>query len=148
MSFGILNESVLDELYKSVDENIIESFECQHKEIYKEMYRTQNKFNLLPGHKIQILELATRQSKKQTAMQSDDDLFSINAGFFSPIMREIVYSAKSNHNKHPNARRYSDLLTDFSMYNYIMAGRECYEVLSANLPIPKAGTLRNFIFFI
>lgn len=145
-SFGILKESVLNELYKSVDENIIESFECQHKEIYKEMYRKQNQFNLLPGHKVQILQLATGQSKKQNAMKSDDDLFSINAGFFSPIMREIVHSAKSNHNKHPNARRYSDLLTDFSMYNYIMAGKACYEVLSANLPMPKAGTLRNFIF--
>lgn len=134
--FAILDESVLNELYKSVDENIIESFECQHKEIYKEMYRKQNQFNLLPGHKVQILQLATGQSQKQNAMKSDDDLFSINAGFFS----------KSNHNKHPNARRYSDLLTDFSMYNYIMAGKACYEVLSANLPMPKAGTLRNFIF--
>lgn len=85
-SLGILDESVLDELYKSVDENIIESFECQHKEIYKGMYRKQNQFNLLPGHKLQILELATIQSMKQTArqtaMKSDDGLLNINADFF------------------------------------------------------------------
>lgn len=150
-SLGCLTENILHEIYESVDQKLIESFECDHMQTYLELFQNQKQFSLLPGHKIQILEMAKRivisKSESHSNGPGKYDAFHINSGCFSPVMRELIHSARTNHDKHPSAHRYSNLLTNFAMYNYIMAGKQCYEVLTANMPLPKPGTLRNNFFF-
>lgn len=68
----------------------------------------------------------------------------INSAAFSPIMVELIRSALKNQNKAPNARRFSEVIMNFSIYLYIMAGKACYEIISSNLPLPKANTISEY----
>lgn len=72
------------------------------------------------------------------------DLFSIDNPNFSNLLKEMITSALKNGNKPPQARRYSEVLLDFSMYMFMLSGRALYETLSENLPIPKSSTIRRY----
>lgn len=136
-----LNESNLNQLEDNVDQNrclIPMHLKCNHVEIYAE----QEKFKLLLGHRAMLLKWSENLLQSRNL---PDNQFSTNSAAFSPITRQIVLTALSNHNKLPNGRRYSDLLTNFAIYIYIMAGKACYEILAANLPLPTAGSISKFL---
>lgn len=67
--------------------------------------------------------------------------FTVENPAFSTVLREIISSALTNFNRDPKTRVFSDLLMKFSIYIYILAGIASYEVISANLPLPKATTI-------
>lgn len=93
--------------------------------------------NIFTGHRAVILDWCQNKLNEQPS----DDTFSIKDVSFSPILREMIISASSNYHKTPNAHRFSKLLMDFSVYMYIMAGKATYDILCANLPLPKSGTV-------
>lgn len=62
------------------------------------------------------------------------------------LLKEFIASSMNNFKKMPNSRRYSQVIQDFSTYIYILCGRYCYEVISKNLPLPQASTVRKHYF--
>lgn len=140
-SLKCINEKHLNDLEEYVNQNrqIIQGLDCKHSNVYG----AQNKFQLMPGHRAYILKWCENQHQNQSHA---DDIFKeslLNHPAFSTIMVDIIRSALNNHTRSPNARRFSDVLMNFCTYLYIMAGKASYELISANLPIPKAKTIRK-----
>lgn len=128
----------LIELEKYVEDNrsIIHGLSCNHKQIYEKKI-----FEFLPGHRVLILKWCVDELKMIPTEKITE-----NHPAFSPILREIIHCALSNHIKPPNRHRFSEMLMNFSIYIYIMAGKAAYEILCANLPLPKAKTISKSLF--
>lgn len=126
-----MDEEKLNELEEKTDFN--QKFDCSHLKIYNE----QKKFKLLLGHRYLILKFCQDLSM----VDKSNSEVRIDHPAFSPIMIEMIRSALTNYQKTPNTRRFSNLLMDFSICLYIMAGKACYEMVSGNLPIPKPITI-------
>lgn len=145
-SLKCINQDRLNELEVHINENRenLEVLICAHKNRYLE----QRKFHFLPGHSALMLNWCENevQNLLQDEVQNKTETFNINDPAFSRILKEIITSGLSNHSKRPNVHRFSEMIMDFSIYLYIMAGKSCYETLSANLPLPKAGTVCKLIF--
>lgn len=137
-SLMCIESEQLKNLEKYVEENhlINEEITCEHEKLYSKM----TNFEFLPGHRAALLDWC---QNKLTCSKSNT--FTVEHEAFSPILREIISHALSNHRKPSNSHRYSQLLMDFSIYMYIMAGKACYEILCANLPLPKAGTVGKIV---
>lgn len=142
-----LNENNLNQLEDNVNQNrylIPMHLKCDHVEVYAQ----QGKFNLLLGHRAMLLkwsENLVQVQRNQTFGAAPIRQFSTNDAAFSPVTRQIILTALSNYNKLPNGRRFPELLTNFAIYIYIMAGKACYEILAANLPLPTAGSISKLI---
>lgn len=141
LSLKLITEDHMNKIEKDIHtgrETILNGLSCTHANIY----RSQTMFKFLPGHRVIILEWpATILSDKKS--NERDQTFTVNHPAFSPICREIISSALTNYNRDPKGRTFSDLLMKFSIYVYILAGKSSYEVISSNLPLPKAGTIRK-----
>lgn len=137
-SLKCMNSNLISEIEKDVenDRSFLENLTCDHKN----RYLNHNKFEFIPGHRALIIDWC------ENDLNSDDrnDVFDKNHPAFSYILKELIDSAMQNYKKHPNTRRYSNKLKDFCIFLYIMAGRACYETLSENLPIPKAGSICKY----
>lgn len=140
-----IDEKNLDDLEKYVDQDrtILENpnLKCQHISIYV----NQSKFSFLPMHRIILLNWSSHFTNSK---ESDQNLINIEHPAFSPILRAMIRTALSNYDKYPHNNRFPELLFDFSIYLYIMSGRACYETISANLPLPKAGTVGEEYLFL
>lgn len=139
------NENIRD-LEEYVKKNrsslTLENLECAHKNRYLET----RKFEFLIGHKALLIDWCKNYLNDPDNL-APKDVFIGNHSSFSVILRELVYSAVSNEHKNATNHRYSDKLMDFCIYLFIMSGKACYEFMSANLPIPKAGTICKFKLF-
>lgn len=137
-SLMCVSDEQLTNLEKHVEENrwITDELTCSHAK----SYGTLTKFQFLPGHRVTLLDWC---QNKLTCNEPDNETskFTVDNAAFSPVLRELIAYALSNHQKPPNSHRFSQLLMDFSIYIYIMAGKACYEILCANLPLPKSGTV-------
>lgn len=100
-------------------------------------YRKQHSFSFLPAHRLIILDLPETLSDSI----AKPDLFPADHPAFSYILKEMISSALKNFNRPQTGRRYSKGLLDFSMYICMSGGRATYEILSENLPMPKASTI-------
>lgn len=138
-SLMCINDEQLTNLEKYVDENrcIIEELACEHGK----SYGTLTKFKFLPGHRAILLDWCQKELTREDSAYETQQTFTVENPAFSPILREMIANGLSNHQKPPNSHRFSQLLMDFSIYIYIMAGKSCYEILCANLPLPKTGTV-------
>lgn len=138
-----LNEDMLNQLENQIHQDnqsiakVKQICSCDHLKLYEE----QENFKFLLGHRAMILKWCEGKNPKQS---TSNDSFQINNPAFSPVMREIIRASLLNHNKHPNTRRFSELLMNFSIYIYIMAGKACYEIISANIVLPKAQTIGKY----
>lgn len=131
---GISDEKIT-ELEKKVEKNrsIIEGIACEHAKSYNKS----TKFEFLPGHRSLLLDWCQNDLHKV----EENRTFTTENAAFSPLLREIINSALFNHNISKNGHRFSEAIMDFSIYLYVMAGKACYEMLCANLPLPKSGTV-------
>lgn len=132
-----MTEANLIDLENHISENkrIVENIaECLHIKNYQDG----KNFKFLPGHKTLILNLS-QGVNRDTNLSTNSIMIEHPA--FSPLLRSSIKTALNNHEKIPTQKRYPDLLKDFSIYLYIMAGRACYEVIAANLPLPSASTI-------
>lgn len=114
------------------DRTIVENIktECVHIKNYK---NDQN-FKFLPGHRFLILKFSQNPVQEVKNRTFEHPSFSI-------LLQSLIQTALNNYEKPSTNKRYSELLTDFAIYVYIMAGKACYEVISANLPMPSANTI-------
>lgn len=143
-SLKCLNQSNLTDLEQYIEQNreVIGdvTLECNHIQNYK----MQKPFKFLPGHKQVLLNWC--QNVISDAIITEDK-FSLNHPALQPVLREIIIASISNYNKSANIRRFSNLLMKFATYIYILAGKQCYEVLCSNLTLPKSGTICKLFFF-
>lgn len=74
-------------------------------------------------------------------------MFTTEHPAFSAILRELISSALTNFNRDPKGRKYSEILFDFAIYMYILAGKASYEVMCGNLPLPQVTTICKCLIF-
>lgn len=144
-----LTELQLNQLEENINKNriILESIEieCSHKE----MYKSRQNFKFLPGHRTLILRFA--QSLAQSSRQANTEKLAektFDRTFEHPalsiLLQNLIQTALSNYeNSSSTSNRYPKLLMDFGIYIYITAGKACYEVIAANLPLPSASAICN-----
>lgn len=143
----LLDESNLERLENFIGndwQSILGSVtKCDHFKIYTK----QQKFKFLEGHKRLLLNWCKELNEKKLDGKSQlaEQSFVENPAF-SPIMKVMITAALNNFQKPANTRRFPDLLKDFATYIYIMAGKATYEILAANIHLPKAKTICTFVF--
>lgn len=169
LCFENMNNDYLLELENYIEEhlrNVAEDLKCSHSESYSKILI--GKFHFLPGHRKLVLNFKKlfsfeselqRESVEPTLSKSV--LFSMNfervleelkdlvkdAPAFSGLLREIIQSAVENYSKSPNNHRYSQFIKYFAMYLFLLCGRQSYELLCANLPLPAVSTICKLILF-
>lgn len=130
-NLDVINSEALELIDNYYNENrsLIEKIPACHKKIYEKL----TTFQILPAHKITLLNLANNCQRT----------FEYTNPAFSKLLNEIIKCNLNNLNKTSNTHRYSDFIFDFSMYLYIMGGRALYEVIQANLSLPAVSTIRK-----
>lgn len=136
--FSLLNldDSAITLIDQHLDQNrhLIESLNCSHKQIYS----TQPKIQLLPGHRLLLSKLPEFiESQLATKSRNVD----VGHQAFSPVLKTMISTALDNYDKPPNTHRYPKLLTDFSIYTYLSSGKSSYKMICRNLPLPKESTV-------
>lgn len=128
-------------------QNTIENLKCCYSDVYQMDVRNKQ-FEFISEHKDIILNLSNQSgtSSETHSQFSLDQLHQMseivaNNPAFSNVMKELIQTAITNYEKSPNLYRYSDILKYFATYVYLLCGRQCYEVLSNNLPMPAASTI-------
>lgn len=141
LSLKRLNDPELIKLEEYVGQNhwITEKLRCDHAKVYQ----TSTKFAFLPGHRALLLDWCQNLGQNESKIDEIEEFIKNNSAS-SPILRELISNELSNYGKPSQSRRFSRVLVDFSIYLYIMSGKACYEVLCANLPLLKAGTVRKY----
>lgn len=152
-----LKEQDLKMIEAFVNKNLrstVQSLTCCQSQIYQ----SQKEFEFVPGHRKFILHLATQLRLKREQSVSINDLLASKDipqqirehPSFSCLLKEFVSNSMNNFNKAPSGRRYTDIVQAFSTYIYMICGRNCYEIISSNLPMPQASTIcmQNFSLFV
>lgn len=129
---------------KSADVTQIESFVNSNFGIFSHAligshYENMQQFEFLPGHRTLIESFP--QYIDQTRTEKPTSLLNLNSNHFSTILKLIIETAETNASRELKGHRYDKNLKYFAAYIYLMCGRACYETLSANLPLPKYGTI-------
>lgn len=119
----------------------IESFVNTDRSIIKgTSYENQEYFRLKPGHRRFLIQLAEKIRDKNICITDKH-----HSSDFSYVLKRLIETAEANSHKHPKQCRYSEEIRYFATYIYLMCGKNCYEVLSANLPLPKANTICKYL---
>lgn len=142
----------------------INNLSCCHSESYKSEIQL-GRFEFIPGHSTLILKfpaiIAEIEQSNQLETKSKilaemstqlcfweklDEVCSKvkSEPAFSILLKEFIQTALTNFEKLPNSKRYSEVIKYFSIYIYILCGRNCYEILSSNLPMPASSTVCTF----
>lgn len=121
----------------------IEDFITENPSILSELptnsvYLRIKPFKFLPGHRTLIESIP--KYIEVIECNEPESSFSIPSNF-STILKSLIENAQINSARNIKSLRYSDTIQAFSTYIYLMAGRSCYDTLSANLPIPKSNTI-------
>lgn len=153
-----MNETSITQVEDYVNTNgnqsfmeIIEYLSCCHSEEYKRSIANKT-FTFLPGHKGLILKIgeivAKSTSSEEEANESNMVRLWNTIEHFGPalpqMLKEMIQTALINSQTTPNLNRYSDVIKYFSIYVYLLCGRQCYEVLCSNLAMPAASTIGKF----
>lgn len=152
ISLSALNEANLLRVESFAQESlqhVIAELHCSHCEVYQK----QSNFQFIPGHRTFILEIPTKlqsNSKPVTLSmlcQKLIDRLSIMPTA-TDLLNEFLKAVVINENTCKTRNRYSEVIQYFSIYIYMLCGRHCYEILSNNLPMPEAVTVREFFPFL
>lgn len=111
---------------------------------YSETYKQQTTFKLLPAHRNLLRRLPKYteeliESRAKSKINFNDECFSV-------ILRELIKTAYNNAEKDKNHQVYSDEIRYFCTYIYLLCGKQCYETLYRNLPIPSTKTVSKLTF--
>ncbi|KAK3932724.1 PDZ domain-containing protein 2 [Frankliniella fusca] len=79
-------------------------------------------------------------------MQGNIKINSENPPKVSAMLDLLLKSAKKNANKKTNGQRYDDVLKELGSLLYHVGGLQLYEILSQNLPLPSATTVRQLMY--
>lgn len=131
---------------QSLNEDLIAEIEQQANKdrsiLANTSYENVATFKFKPGHMIFLLNL----SKQVILWSETDEKIFYDASSFSYMLQKFIQTAEANAGKHPKGHRYDKSIQSFATYIYLMCGKNCYETLSANLPIPQANTIRKFVW--
>lgn len=125
LSLKLITEDYINEIEKCINssrESMLQSLNCPHATIY----RSQATFKFLPGHRILIMSWPAQITSDEVSNETDQfssQFFTVKHPAFSPILREIISCALTNQNRDPKGRIFTDLLMNFSVYIYILAGK-------------------------
>lgn len=144
-----------EHMNKPMMRTVIDSLTCCKSEIYQ----AQEKFEILPGHRVYILNLSHQMHLKQENRLglSANTIPTTGPNFMEQaqnepaitfLLKEFIANSMNNFKKLPKQRRYSEIIKDFSTYIYILCGRYCYEVICKNLPMPQASTVCEYNNFL
>lgn len=99
-------------------------------------------FSFLPGHRKLIKVFGNKAGEYEKFLTTDqrNESYPPNS---SIIMKEMIDNLRKNENKAPTSFRYSETLQWFATYVFMLSGKAAYEVLSNNLPLPQASTIRE-----
>lgn len=122
---------------KDVSE-IEEYFKCNPSKLKGTSYENMSPFKLLPGHKKFVLGLPSRIKNIRQKVRPEEAI--TECSDFAFVFKELIDVATSNSGKDPHGVRYTDVIRYFATYIYLHCGKQCYETLCANLPLPKAST--------
>lgn len=143
----ILAKSGYDTIWslKNINENDIlniEEYINEQPSILKgTTYENIQKFKFKPGHKKFLLELPNLIKKYNE--EQHNKYGTKHCSNFAYVFKELIDVAIANSEKEPNGVRYSECIRYFATYIYLHCGKKCYETLCANLPLPKANTIRK-----
>lgn len=141
ISIESLDDTQLAEIENGVNHQLIQDLgsKCDHIKTYE----SQAKFHFLLGHKILLQKWIKTVIKFHSDFMSSQT-FKKNHAAFSPTLRSMIDAALVNYGRTSNARKFSKNLMDFAIYLYISAGKASYEILCANLPLPKGNTISKY----
>lgn len=107
------------------------------------VYKNQQIFEFLPGHRETLLSLQSNIEKMQSKHVCETKCYGevTDTSKYSVILTELIKSAENNSNKSKHAYHYNDIIKYFSTYIFLLCGRTCYETLNKNLPIPSTKTI-------
>lgn len=146
ISFECFNESNIIGVEQYVNKHLrstINSLTC----CYSTFYKAQKVFEFLPGHRNLILQLVEEfRSKRQaySALACNDISFlerAKNHPAFSYLLQEFVTNSINNFKKKARGCRFTETIHAFSTYIYMLCGRNCYEIICSNLPMPQPSTI-------
>lgn len=131
--------SILDieEYITNSYKNIFHEFTCRHTDIYK----TQTHFKFLPGHRLLLLSLPNHAMK--ISPQIENRISTTQNQSFSVVLNELIKTAELNSGREMHHVRYSDIVRYFSTVIFLLGGKNLYETLVKNLPIPSSKTIRE-----
>lgn len=130
--------SDMEEYIVNEEKHILQKMDCHHSSIYQR----QNKFKFSPGHRTLLLVLpnyVTEMCKIRSEGQTDG----CQSQEFSVILRELIRTADINAKRDKNHACYDKIIRFFFAYIYLLCGKNCYETLNRNLPIPSTKTIRK-----
>lgn len=150
ISLSTLNEANLlkVELFAQRSlQHVIAELHCCHSETY----RNETTFQFIPGTFIleipKGLQSNSRPVTLSTLCQQLIDRLS-TMPMATDLLKEFLKTVVTNESTSKTQNRYSEVIQYFSTYIYMLCGRNCYEVLSNNLPMPKAVTVCGFFSYI
>lgn len=153
LSLKRINEEKIDkiEIYLQNDGRTLAMLDENDKTT--SVYKSQNVFNILPGHRNILLALpefienmfhsidTVRELEAETATNSHNQTSNQTSDDYTVILSKLIETANKNKNKSKNAYKYDDIVKNFSTYIFLLCGRTCYETLNKNLPIPSTKTI-------
>lgn len=134
--------ALIDEHVNLNCRDLVQNLTCCHAEDYK----NQHTFQLLPGHRQFILEMAKtigQHYKNEHHSEYEQLTKAIEShSSLSVLMKELLKTALRNGQHMKNKAQYSDIVRYFATYIFIMCVRACYTVLCKNLPLPSISSIR------
>lgn len=136
----------------SYHKDVINNLSCCHSDTY----RMQEKFQFVPGHRAFILSLPGKLQANPNAVTGPVTLGMIceqlinrssSLPMLTELLKEFLRTSVKNEHKSKTQFRYSEIIQYFSIYIYMISGRNSYEIMSNNLPMPTAQTVCELIFF-
>lgn len=131
-TLALINAETITEIEEYVNEN--------RAVLVGSCYENVDPFKFLPAHRI-VLRTISNYLDRLKMNESVEQKMDMSQ--FPYLLKCFIETAQSHANKSVKAFRYSEHIQSFSTYIYMMCGKSCYETLSANLPIPKASTVRK-----
>lgn len=138
------NINDMEEYVFENSQHIFKDLNCRHSEFYKTQATEQGKFKFLPGHRTLLLVLPSYVTKMSETRPNQ--INTLQEESFSVLLGELIKSAQNNAGKEKHHVRYTDIIRHFFTYVYLLCGRNCYETLNRNLPIPSTKTIRKQYF--
>lgn len=98
-------------------------------------------YRFLPGHRALICSLAHKAKEYESFKNTNRTADLLESVMIPVIFKDMMKTALNNLNLEPKQRRYSESIKNFGIYLFIMCGRNAYEVISSNLPLPQSSTV-------
>lgn len=104
-------------------------------------YDKLKRFQFRPGHRVFLNNLPQMIHRMNEVAESLAEPVTFNLSY---VLKMLIETAQKNSDREPKGWRYHEVIRYYATYVYLLCGKQCYEVLCSNLPLPKAGTIRMY----